>query len=302
MFYKQREQSTELLMFDVLEKRMTLSDKNKNHYLSLKKGYEGEKLFDSFLERIKGDCFILNDLLLSFNNTMFQIDSLLIFAESIHLFEVKNYQGDFYYESDRFYKKPQSEINNPLNQLNRSESLFRQLLQSLGYHFPIEASIVFINPEFTLYQAPLTKPFIYPTQLNNHFKKLTNLSSTKLDHKHKLLAEKLLSLHINDSPYTLLPAYEYHHLRKGITCVQCNSYSLFIEGRKCICQKCKYEETATTAIKRSIEEFRLLFPDKKITTNIIHDWCQIVDSKKRIYKILKKNLKINGVRQWTFYV
>lgn len=301
MIYKHRGESLELLALDYLDKRMSLSDKSKLHHFNLKKEFEGEKLFDLFLEKIVNECFILNDLLLNFNNTLFQIDSLHIFPESIYFYEVKNYQGDFYYESDRFYKKPKTEINNPLNQLNRSESLLRQLLQSLGFHWPVKSSIVFINPEFTLYQAPLNKPFIYPTQLNSYFKSLNNPSSNTLEQKHRILAEKLLSLHINDSPYTLLPTYKYDQLKKGITCIQCSSYSLFIEGKKCSCQECGYEEDVTTAVVRCIEEFKILFPEKKVTTNIIHDWCQVVNSKKRIYRILKKNLRIKGVHQWSFY-
>ena len=40
------------------------------------------------------------------NNTTFQIDTLIIISETIYFFEVKNYEGDYYYESDRLYKKP----------------------------------------------------------------------------------------------------------------------------------------------------------------------------------------------------
>jgi hypothetical protein len=149
---------------------MNLSDKDKQHFFNLKKGYEGEIIFDSLAEKLQCECFILNDLLLKLNNTMFQIDSLIIIQETIYFFEVKNFEGDYYYESDRLYKKSKSEINNPLNQLNRSESLFRQLLQSLGFNIPILASVVFINPEFTLYQTPLNKPFIFPTQVNRYLK------------------------------------------------------------------------------------------------------------------------------------
>ena len=112
-----------------------------------------------------------------FNNTLFQIDSLLIFLKTIYIYEVKNYQGNFYYDSDRLYTQPKSEINNPLTQLNRTESLLRQLLQSLGFHQSVVASVVFIHPEFTLYQAPLSKPFIYPSLLNQYFKKLNKLTS-----------------------------------------------------------------------------------------------------------------------------
>ncbi|WP_346015032.1 nuclease-related domain-containing protein [Metabacillus halosaccharovorans] len=244
---------------------------------------------------------MLNDLLLNFNNTLFQIDSLPIFPENIYIYEIKNYQGNFYYDSDRLYKQPKSEINNPLTQLNRTESLLRQLLQSLGFNLSVEASVVFIHPEFTLYQAPLNKPFIYPSQLNHYFKKLNKLNSLKLDQKHMKLADKLLSLHINDSPFTLLPGYEYNQLRKGITCISCNSFSLSISGRTCKCKECGQEETVATAIIRCVDEFRVLFPNKKITTNGIQDWCKVINSKKRIYRVLKGNLQIRGNRQWSFY-
>ncbi|WP_347814365.1 nuclease-related domain-containing protein [Alkalihalobacillus sp. LMS39] len=149
---------------------MQLSEKVQQYFYNLDKGLAGEKLFDSMTETIMCDCLILNDLLLKYNNTTFQIDSLIIFQDCIYMFEVKNFEGDFYYESERFYKTPNSEMNNPLNQLMRSESLFRQQLQSLQVTILLHAYVVFINPEFTLYQAPLNKPFIFPTQLNRFIK------------------------------------------------------------------------------------------------------------------------------------
>ncbi|WP_084043135.1 nuclease-related domain-containing protein [Bacillus sp. J37] len=45
-----------------------------------------------------------------FNNTLFQIDSLLIFLKTIYIYEVKNYQGNFYYDSDRLYKQPSQKL------------------------------------------------------------------------------------------------------------------------------------------------------------------------------------------------
>ncbi|PLT29566.1 nuclease-related domain-containing protein [Peribacillus deserti] len=300
MLLKSRTESTELLILKSLHTRLNMPEKYKQQYFSLKKGYEGELLFDSLTEKLDCECIILSDLLLKINNTMFQIDSLIIKSESIYLFEVKNFEGDYYYESDRFYMKPNVEINNPLNQLNRSESLLRQLLHNLGFNIPITASVVFINPEFTLYQTPLNKPFIFPTQVNRYFKKL-NAISNKLDGKFKILAEQLISLHTKESPFKHLPAYEYAHLQKGIACVECSSFSITVEGQKCICKKCGQAETVVSSVMRSVDEFILLFPEQKITTNIIHDWCNIIQSKKRIREILKKKLKIAGVHQWSFY-
>ncbi|MBP1932779.1 nuclease-related domain-containing protein [Ammoniphilus resinae] len=300
MPYKPRTESNEFIILKSLNTRMTLSAKDNQHYLHLKKGYEGEFMFDLLTDKLQCECLILNDLLLKSNNTTFQIDSLVILSDTIHLFEVKNYEGDYYYESDRIYKKPKTEITNPLIQLTRCESLLRQLLQNLGFKLPIVASVVFINPEFTLYQAPLDKPFIFPTQIQRFLRQLSSAPS-KLNGKHKMLADKLISLHLEDSSFNQLPSYDFNQLRKGIICAKCNSFSISVRGKNCFCMDCGHEEMATSAIMRSVNEFRLLFPKLKMNTNIIHEWCKVVDSKKRIRQILDKNFKIIGVRRWSFY-
>lgn len=300
MPYKSRTEQTELLTLKSLNTRMDLSEKDKQYYYNLEKGYEGEKIFDTLIEKLQCECFILNDLLLKLNNTLFQIDSLIITQEINYLFEVKNYEGDYYYESERLYVKPKSEINNPLNQLNRSESLLRQLLQNLGYNAPVSASVVFINSEFNLYQSPLNKPFTFPTQIKRYLKTLNSVPS-KLNIKHKILADKLISLHIKDSPINQIPAYNYDQLRKGITCVKCTSFAICSKRRNIICKECGHEEVFAAAIMRNVKEYKLLFSDHKITTNSIHDWSNLVNSKKRIRKVLEKHFKKVGVHQWTYY-
>lgn len=298
--YKSRTKSVELLVMEVLFKRMNLSEKDLQRYFNLKKGFEGEVMFDSFTEKLQCECYILNDLLLQVNNTTFQIDSLIIHPETIYFYEVKNYDGDYYFESNRFYKKPKFEYSNPFYQLERNESLLRQFLNSFGYKMSIDASVVFINPEFALYQAPLNKPFIFPTQLNQHLKKL-DTSPSKLNGKHKILADKLMSMHTAKSPYSQFPTYNYEQLQQGITCVECDSFSIFAVGKKVVCKECGAEETVQMAVLRNVQEYKLLFPKQKITTNFIHEWCNRIISKKRIRNILGKNFKIIGVHQWAYY-
>ncbi|WP_226671194.1 nuclease-related domain-containing protein [Metabacillus litoralis] len=303
MLYKTRSESTELLTLQVLNNRMNLSEKDKSYFLNLKKGYEGEMTFDSLTDKLELDCLILNDLLLKQNNTSFQIDSLLITPDSIYLFEVKNFEGDFYYEHDRLYKKPKTEINNPLTQLSRSDSLLRQLLQSYGYHIPIKAHVIFINPKFTLYQAPLTDSYILPTQINKYLTKLNSLHSMKINQKQLKLAEKIGSLHIVDSPFKNIPSYDFAQLQKGITCIKCHFFLTSGGARihKFHCSECGSHEAIKDAVIRSVHEFKLLFPNHKITTNSIHEWCQVIESKKRISRILKSYFKSRGEKQWTFY-
>ncbi|MFD1362850.1 nuclease-related domain-containing protein [Lentibacillus salinarum] len=300
MPYKSRTKTAELQILSSLNTRMALCEKGKQHFLNLSRGFEGEVLFDTLTEKLQCDCLVLNDLLLSANNTLFQIDSLLITSKTIYLFEVKNYEGDYSYEADKFFKLPHYEIINPLHQLGRSESLLRQLLSKHAIHLPIESSVVFINPEFTLYQAPLRKPIIFPTQIKNYLRQL-NATSSKLNEKHKRLADKLISLHIKESPYQQLQSYHYDDLRKGITCAACGSFSTSVEGRKLVCKECEHKEALAEAVVRGVEEFKLLFPEKSMTTAVIREWCRVVDSNKRIRKILEDHYTKIGSKRWAYY-
>lgn len=290
----------ELIILDFLNTRMELSREDKQNYLSIRKGYEGEVKFNSLTEKLGCECLILNGLLLEFNNTRFQIDSLIISQATIYMNEVKNFEGDFYYENGRFYSANGTERKDPLLQLKRSSSLLRQLLQNLGLYLPIEPWIVHINPEFTLYQAPRNEPIILPTKVNSYLRKLDSTPS-RLNGKHAKLADKLISLHIEESPYSRLPPYHYDQLQKGNMCEVCNSFSIFIHGKKCVCGDCGHEELVEAAVLRCVAELKILFPEKKITTNLVYDWCRVVKSKKRINRILERNFKIVGVHQWSFY-
>lgn len=290
MIMKPRSESEELKLLRCLNLRMDLSAKEANYYRNLEKGFEGEKKFDVRLENLSDHWLVLNDLLLESNNTLFQIDSSLISHKTVYLFEVKNYDGDFFIDNDRWYTISGAEIKNPLLQLERSESLFRRVLQNLGFNFTIKSYLIFINPHFHLYQAPLNLPAIFPAQLNRFMKKM-EMESSKLNEKHSKLAEQLLSLHLNEYPYIRMPDYHYDQMKKGIACVSCHSFNNDLREKTLVCKECGCRENADTAVLRSVKEFKNLFPDKKITTTAVHEWCEVVKSKKSIRRILSKNFK-----------
>lgn len=301
MAYKSRIESDELLILRILDKRMNLTAEDHQNYKNKEKGFEGEVQFDLLTEKLQSDCLILNDLLFEVNNSKFQIDTTIIFQEIIYPFEVKNYEGDFIFKPDCLEKISGKNYKNPLDQLKRSKFLLRQLLHNLGYNIPIEGSVVFVNPEFTLYQAPPYEPFILTTQLNKLVKKLEMLPA-KLTNRHKKLADKLVSLHQIEPPYTRLPLYDYNQLRKGITCGACNSFSLFVSGNNFVCIQCGHQEEIESAVLRNVEEINLLFPEMRVTTNCVYDWCGEVVSKKKINRILTKKFKRMGQGRFSFYV
>lgn len=299
MIYKTRQKPQELLILELLNQRMKLGKSDLQHYLSLRKGYEGEIYFDSFTEKLSCDCLILNDLLLEVNSTVFQIDSLIIMQGKIHFFEVKTFSGDYYFEAGQLFKRPKFEVTNPLHQMSRSKSLLRQLLLNLGYHLEIHASVVFTSDDFYLYQAPLDKPIIFPNQIQRHIDTLNSIT-TKLTEKYKKLADQLLALNITDSPFKQIPVYSYEQLQKGIICSKCQSFQLHVGRYYCVCSSCGNRETVVDTVLRSIRDLQYLFPEKTITTNLIHDWCQSVP-KRRVRSILQDQFYRIGEHRWTYY-
>ncbi|HHY73657.1 MAG TPA: NERD domain-containing protein [Bacillus bacterium] len=307
MILKPRFESTELQLLRFLHSRAKLSDKDANQYFRLEKGYEGETKFDEWLKDLSDDWIVLNDLLFEINNTVFQIDSTLLSNEGTYLFEVKNYDDDYYIENEQWYSKSGKEITNPLHQLDRSETQFRRLLQELGYNpskMQIKSYVVFVNHNFYLYQAPLNLPIIFPTQINRFMDKLNMKPTSKPRDSLTKLANQLLSKQLKESPYIRLLDYKYEQLRKGIICGSCQS--IFSDSqtlsRLIVCSKCGCMENIDAAVLRSVEEYKLLFPERKITTNSIQEWCKIIKSKKTIRRILSTNFIPQGHGNATYYI
>ncbi len=226
---------------------------------------------------------------------------MIIYQDKIHPFEVKNYEGEYHHDP-KGLKSPFGKIHqNPLVQLRRGELLLDQLQQNYGYHLPIEGYVVYVNPEFTLYNAPQNEPAIFPTQLNKFLKKF-DMKPSKLYGWHRKLAETLDAQHQKESP--LVPDYDYNGLRKGITCAACHSFAptAFCRGKKLICGDCGHVEDLESAVLRCVGEIKLLFPNMKFTTNVVYEWCGGLVSKKTFNRILTKSFKRVGHGKFSYYI
>lgn len=300
MPFKERVEKAELKILRILHHRTESTEDEAKYYFNQEKGFKGEKTFDLLTDQLPENQLVLNDLLLNVNNTKFQIDTSIIFQSKVHLFEIKYLKGNYFYEDGKIHMLNSDEISNPLIQSKRSESLFSQLLQKNGFRIPVESHVIFNNPEFTLYQAPKDQPFVYPTQLNYFMKKIAQTPS-KLNASHKKLADHLVSLHQVESPYARLRPYKYDQLKKGFLCAVCHSPAVSIEGNLLICSACEARETVDSAVVRSVKELQLLFPDMKLTTKIVQEWCQLIDSRKSIRRIMKRNFKAIGIKNNSYY-
>lgn len=297
MIFKQRSEPLELVLNRFLKARINFSENDQKHFWTLSKGYEGEVRSDIWLLNLTDNWLILHDLFLEYNQSIFQIDTLIIAYEKIYLLDVKNFEGDYVIKDNKWYNPGCVPQKNPLHQLERCETLLNKLLQELGYHFTIESYLIFNNPEFHLYIPSIEPAIIFPSQLNRFLKKL-NSKPAKLNKKHFQLAKQLDGLHKIESPYPKLPPYSFEKIKKGMTCCNCNT---FLADGILKCKNCGFVEDVKAAVLRSVKEFTLLFPDRKITTNDIYEWCGGIKSKKAIRRILAKNFELVRHSRSSYY-
>lgn len=279
----------ELQILKILTDRMTLTPDSSNFYYTLQKGYDGEVNFHKHLKKyLTSDCIVLYDLLLDKRETLFQLDCIIIQQRSIWHIEVKNFEGDYILKDNRLYTLPnEKEISNPLNQIERGKRLLNESLEKHGYTFPINPYVVFIHPHFALYQLQTKLPIIIPGQINRFINTINNTHS-KITSSHYKLAHTLFSLRHSKSLSSRLPKYEFEQLRKGIRCLHCDGYLTGgdFHKKKLNCDVCGVAESRESAVLRSVDEYSILFPENKITTNIIWNWCGEIISKYKIRRIL----------------
>ncbi|BAM47119.1 nuclease-related domain-containing protein [Amphibacillus xylanus] len=302
MFINQRVISNELRTLRSLNLRSALSKDEYQYYLSLEKGLEGERKLDQRLEELPEEVLILRDLTLEIGHSIFQVDTLLIFENQLYLLEVKNLEGDYYLDGQLFKNIYGKEIRNPLLQLNRCASLLRQFLQSVGFNIKVNARLVFINQEFTLYQAPLNTEMIFPTQINRFIKSLKS-ESHQLSQMHHKLANQLLTKRLLTNRHETRFSYDFDQLKKGVICFDCYSYMGKFSPNKLKCQHCKKVSSNIEAVLANIEEFRFLFPEKKLRINNIYQWCgsgKLV-SINTVRKALNKNYILKRLGPASYY-
>ncbi|WP_251172128.1 hypothetical protein [Cytobacillus firmus] len=115
------------------------------------------------------------------------------------------------------------------------------------------------------------------------------------------LVEQLNARCLKENPYMRIPEFTYRQWRKGILCDSGSSFLTPFSLGYLICERCGLKEKVDTAILRGVNEFKILFPDRKITTNTIVDWCDGGGSGKTVRRILVSNYEKKGRGKASYY-
>lgn len=280
-----------LLVYETLLSRKNISPQEKQYYHRLRKGFIGEKRLEAFINAENhNNTITLYDCLFEQDSREFQVDCLLITARTIFLLEVKNYSGDYSMDNNKLYNfETKQEVYNPITQLERTEHFFKRLLYEMRINIDVRSYIVFINPEFMLYNATPRFPMIFLPQIKRFLQKI-NANALGLTDNTRNLADRLINRRKKKSSYERLPKYNLSELKRGLFCQRC--FAQLVRENQYIlsCPSCKEKNKLEDAILLAIAQFHLLFPQNKITTASIRDWCGDSFSRTYISKCLKSEL------------
>jgi len=229
------------------------------------------------------------------------VDTSILTSNKFYMIEVKNYEGDFQFKLQHLLSFSGQEIVNPLTKLDEKATKMRKLMKKWNANLTLEPLLVFVNPAFTMYNAPIGSSIIYPTQIQAMFARM-NQHTQPLSKKHYYIADKMLKEHQDESAFRRkFPDYTYDFLEKGLWCLQCSSSSLSITQRTCTCNSCGHKSSLDEVVIFHVEEIKLLFPHLKITPALIYDWLGSAISMRRIQKILLKYYKKCGATYGSYY-
>ena len=279
-----------------LKRRWLLSQELELYLENLERGYKGESRFAlEILDVLTCAHVVLRDLRLPMDNNHFQLDAVLLSGNQLIIFEVKNWSGSFVYQDGQFMSRRSAKpYKNPTEQLGRCVVNMQYLLRKWGYDFEVIGRVVFINPSFYLYGAPLDQPFLFAPELADWVKGLNRFDGW-VNERHRSLAALLVS---KDCPakvdFEILPEFTFIELKKGLDCCSCGSFTTKVVGQRVRCLDCGTVERTKEAIVRLAEELVQLFPKTKITSRLVGEYCGGRLSRQRINRSLSGKYEGRG--------
>lgn len=284
MIIKHREKPKELKVAEALRGRKIFTEEEEYNFWNSKTGFKGETDLDKIATEEADDKIpFVHDLLLA-EGGAYQIDSLAVTDHAIYLLDCKNYTGPLTYQDGNFYVNGQKMRRNPLNQLERAVDLLDYVLRKNGIKIRIIPQLVFINPNMIFYGNEPDLPILTYGEIGNFLKSIPPPTSNRAVR----IAQFLASLHTSDNPYENIMKYSYDEIKKGILCTTCRMHVAELHCRGLVCKQCGMKESKTEGLNRSIDEFRILFPDKPLKVDAIYKWCGKTITKRTIHTLFKK--------------
>lgn len=282
MLIKNSEQVEALTVMKCLDGRVAFDEKEERYFRNWMSGALGEALVENGAMFLDRHVARIHDLVIVEDRTC-QIDALWIGSRSIYLLEVKHWEGVYTVDAQGF----QVIAHDPLHQLERTKRMVERILKRMGVTLPVEARLVFTNPNMTLYGLSQEMPIVMPSQIERYFQKIAAAESTISDWQIRL-GKKLAELHATHNPHQNLMAYTRESVRSGILCAACRVPMQTHNRWKLMCPECQAVEKKADCFHRTRWELEVLFPEAGRKPVELRRWMGDLLSQRAIYTLLRK--------------
>ncbi|MFC3039742.1 NERD domain-containing protein [Virgibacillus xinjiangensis] len=278
-----------------LQRNFPRFDEIEYDYHKYRKGYEGERQVDYYLEIVSDDYTILQDVCLQLRGKTFQMDNLVITPNGIYIIEVKNYEGTIIFDTalNQFTRddgEAEAVFGHPVTQAEiQKMNLQNWILDKKLPNLPIHYFIAISNP------ATMIKMKGEASEISHVVTHAAGIP-VKIVEMDKRLAQSKLKEHRRLGNLILKECREYdqdimqkHQLTErallpGVACPECGQLGMKRIYNNWACTKCKH--TSRQAHVQAMEDYRLLIGQRMRNAHCRH-WLQL-NSKNIATKLMRE--------------
>ncbi|MDQ0269100.1 nuclease-related domain-containing protein [Cytobacillus purgationiresistens] len=304
MIAKERTIPIKVVKMEVLLKRIAQNHPKrhliKEELLKRRAGHRGEQAIDFYLSKLSPDDFyIFHNVRLSNGKYYFQMDTLILSAQTALILEVKNFAGTIYFDpvlNQCIQTLPNGEKKgylNPIEQVRQQKNELLIWLNKRKITLPIETLVIISKPT-TIINAENSKMLhnvIHSQYLTSKIQTIMRYCKNAVTTQKELkkLTRTILREHVDES-FDILSYFKIAsaEIIRGVYCVKCNQYTMRYFSGYWQCLLCKQSEKQ--AHKQAITDYFLLNNNLPISNKQFRDFFQI--HSEHIAKYLLKSLNL----------
>lgn len=290
MFLNYREKPFALFYYISISARRELTKNEKFQMDNLRKGFEGECLYDEIFNTIGHEnLYVLRDLYLNINQSVTQYDSIIVMNNRVVVNEVKNLSGDYRYEDNSWYKNKKQMENDPFIQLSRAKSRLINLRQKNFLDFEVNGNIIFPNDDFRFVSdnENVQSQAVMRSEMKNYFR---TFKQEETGNNAKKIVQLIKSTIVENN--NLPELVDITQLKRGLYCRSCISYNLLKGKFQFKCSECGSIESYETHLLRAMFDYKYLFPNQCMTRQSLLHLINYQINKNTVFYALKKHCHI----------
>lgn len=299
MFLNHRDMPFEMYYYNAISKRRKLTGDEMHQLANLKKGFEGECLYDEIFDFVGHDnLYILRDLYLNINNSLTQYDSIIVMNNRIVINEIKNLTGDYGYKNNSWYKNNRQMESDPFIQLSRAKSKLISLNKNSALDFHIDSNIIFTSDDFNFSSDNdyMSNQTVMRANLKNYFR---SFKHEKVGNDAKRIVALIKSA---ITERRILPKQDdICRLKLGLYCGSCSNFNLTKGKFQFTCRKCGSIESYETHLLRAMYDYKYMFPGRAMTRASILYLTDFKINKSTVYYAMKKHCHAVRKGNYTYY-